>query len=221
MADFITKARYWMAICYPDRMVEDWQINISTLLQLPYCYIIHNKDLTKDGESRKVHVHILIAFPNTTTYKSALSVFKALQHPDKDSCIPNDEIRQVKSIRNVYNYFIHDTPECKKLGKHLYNSSERICGNLFDIGSFEQIGQAEREEMLNELTDYLIDKGICNFLLFVQDIRKNKDDIYLSIVRSYNGYFERLTRANYQLRQEERKEVAEILRHKNNVPCDE
>lgn len=32
-----------------------------------------------------------------------------------------------------YDYLIHDTDKCRKLGKHQYDPSERITGNGFDI----------------------------------------------------------------------------------------
>ena len=40
----INKARYWVAICYPENMKEDWQECIGDLIEYPYCYCIHDKD---------------------------------------------------------------------------------------------------------------------------------------------------------------------------------
>lgn len=196
MADYITKARYWMAVLYPDRMLEGWQSNIGALLQVPYCYIIHDKDLRSDGVDRKVHVHVLIALGNTTTYAAALSIFKALQDPNKPSCIPNDEIRQVRYIRAVYDYFIHNTEECKKLGKHLYEPSERISGNCFDIGSYEQLGQAEKDAIILSVTDYIFDHSVENFADLILAIRDFGTE-YFSIVKSNAGYFQALTKGMY------------------------
>ena len=59
------KARYWAGICYPENMVEDWKECIGELLQVPYCYCQHNKDVTTEKEERKDHVHIIITFPNS------------------------------------------------------------------------------------------------------------------------------------------------------------
>ena len=38
----------------------------------------------------------------------------------------------------LYNYLIHDTDSCRKQGKYLYKVEDRICGNGFDIGLYEQ-----------------------------------------------------------------------------------
>ena len=67
------KAKYWTCILYPESMVDDWQDKICDILQVPFAYCIHDKD--KDGHDgdRKIHVHVEIAFPNTTT-KNLLTI---------------------------------------------------------------------------------------------------------------------------------------------------
>ena len=39
---------------------------------------------------------------------------------------------------------IHDTDTCRKQGKELYPPENRITGNNFDIGAYEQVGIAEK-----------------------------------------------------------------------------
>ena len=62
----------------------------------------------------------------------------------------------VVGIRNVYDYLIHDTEDCRKKGKEQYDPSERITGNNFDIGAYEQLGTAEKNErdVLRDGTSY-------------------------------------------------------------------
>ena len=91
MSQKFQKAKYWTAVLYPESMIDDWQNKISDLLQIPYEYCIHDKDnlgnviktvknkynkpVTYDAsefaidkhEHRKVHVHLVICFSNTTT----------------------------------------------------------------------------------------------------------------------------------------------------------
>lgn len=194
----MNKARYWTAIMYPENMRDDWQENISELLQLPYAYCIHDKDLEKDNKSkRKVHVHIIIAFTNTTTENHALKVFKRLEK-ENHSAIPNDKIEDILSIRRAYDYLIHDTDDCVKKKKHKYEVSERITGNNFDIGNFEQLGTAQKNDMTRELCDVIIEKGYCNFADFYMDIVTNFDTSYFEILKTNSGLFERITKGNYQ-----------------------
>ena len=60
------KARYWTAVMYPENMIDDWKEEIADLIQMPGAYCVHDKDLDDKKEGRKVHVHIIIVFSNTT-----------------------------------------------------------------------------------------------------------------------------------------------------------
>ena len=131
--DTSVKARYWWAVLYQENMVDGWRDNIEELLQLPYAYCEHVADVDGKGEHRKDHVHVIIVFGNTTTYKTAMSVFKRLGEKALNKC------ERVIDIRHCYDYLIHDTDKCRKLGKHQYDPSERITGNGFDIGNYEQM----------------------------------------------------------------------------------
>ena len=100
------KARYWVAVGYPENMRPDWEDTISEVLELPYCYCVHDKDkleVTKEEEDRKVHVHIIIAFTNTTTGRHALEIFRRLNAPGKNA-FPT--AFPVASIRHKYDYLI-------------------------------------------------------------------------------------------------------------------
>lgn len=197
MVDYTSKARYWMAIMYPENMIDNWEHDIANLLQVPYCYIIHNKDVTQNNGQRKIHVHVLICFGNTTTYNTAMAVFKTLQADDKPTCIPNDIIKQVRKIRRVYDYFIHDTDDCRVAGKHLYNSSERIEGNCFDIGAYEQIDQEEKEEFIRSIESIIFDNTVTNFADLVLLLKSLSDYRYMVILRQNNSYFRTLISGMY------------------------
>ena len=66
----------------------------------------------------------------------------------------------------MYEYLIHNTETCKKQGKHLYTAAERITGNNFDIGSYEQLSTAEKYKMSKELCDFICEQNITNFADF-------------------------------------------------------
>ena len=82
----INKARYWCGVLYPENMVDEWQDKIGDLLQLPYAYCIHDKDKDKQGNLRKTHVHLILVFPNTTTYNHALNVYQSLSKEGIVAC---------------------------------------------------------------------------------------------------------------------------------------
>lgn len=179
-------------------MIDDWEDKISNLLQVPYVYCIHDKDLCSDGSIRKTHVHIMIAWANTTTYKSALTCFKRLE---KEGCIaiPNDKIEVVQNVRFMFNYLVHDTDDCKKKNKHLYSAAERVCGNGFDIGCFEQLSIIDNERILDDLEQILISKPYMNYGSFYRDIKADPGltKEYSIIARKNHGFLEALCRGFY------------------------
>lgn len=192
----IEKARFWCGVLYPENMVDNWEDEIGDVLQLPYAYCLHNKDNDTKSEHRKDHVHIIVAFPNTTTYKHAMSVFGQLSATGKTAL---NTIQAVINVRNMYDYLIHDTETCKKKGKELYDKSERITGNNFDIGSYEQLGVAEKNDITKELCVLIREKGFINFGDFFDYVIFNYEDTnYFEILKTYSGLFERLTKSNFQ-----------------------
>lgn len=191
----ITKARFWTGVLYPENMREDWEITIGDVVQYPYAYCKHTRDKDSKSEHRKDHVHLLLAFPNTTTYQHALSVFGLLSAEGKKAI---NKVEACVSVRNVYDYLIHDTETCKKQGKELYDPSERITGNNFDIGAYEQLGTAEKNEMFLELGETIRDHGFTNYMDFYAYVVDNFDDMnYIEVMRAYSSHFERLTRGNH------------------------
>lgn len=192
----INKARFWVGILYPENMLSGWESDIGDIVELPYAYCIHNKDLDKEGEHRKDHVHLMLAFPNTTTKKHAMSVFELLNANGKSAL---NEIKAVINVRSMYDYLIHNTETSIKQGKYAYDPSERIIGNNFDIGAFEQLGAAEKNDMCKELCNVIIEKNFTNFAdFYIYVIETYEDTNFFEILRSHSGLFERLTRSNYQ-----------------------
>lgn len=195
MANNINKARYWVGVLYLENMVDNWQDEIGDLLQLPYAYCIHNLDTDSESEHRKDHAHIIIVFPNTTTYNNAMNVFNLLSATGKKAL---NTCQAIVSIRQMYEYLIHNTDGCRKKNKHLYNASDRITGNNFDIGSYEQVSISEKNDMCKELCDLIIDMQFCNFSdFYLYAMQKYDDTNYFEVLKTYSGLLERLTRGNY------------------------
>lgn len=197
-----SKSKYWWAVCYQENMLPDWEEKISDLVQISYAYCKHTLDIDTKSEHRKDHVHIILAFNNTTTYNHAMSVFSRLNDVGKKAV---NKCEQIISIRRAYDYLIHDTEDCKKKNKYLYPVSDRITGNNFDIGSLEQLAKTDRLKIQKELAQSIIDNGFTDFAKFYMYVVSNYEDSnYYDVVISYSGFFERLTRGLYlQIKNEE------------------
>ena len=184
------KARYWNFVMYPESMIENWQEDIAEIIQYPYAYCIHDKCMTKDGLPRKIHVHIIIAFPNTTTYNNVLAIAKKL-----GVC---NYVEKTQNIRWMYNYLIHDTEDARKKGKYQYDPNERITGNDFDIGSFEQLSSAEKDKILLDIKSMLRSGKFQDFYELDEYIDTViQDSAYSEVFRTYQSFLYNLMKAKF------------------------
>lgn len=208
------KAKYWVGVCYPENMVDDWKDVIGEKLEVSYCYCVHDKDHLSEynknqgieEEERKTHVHIIMAFNNTTTYNHALNTLMTLS---KEGCKCVNKVEMVRNIRHKYEYLIHNTEDSRKKKKYLYSPTERITGNNFDIGAFEQISTTDKNKMAMEICDLIKDKKITNFMDLYEIVSPMGLE-YFEILKSYSGLFDRMCKgmflkiqsAHYQVNEE-------------------
>lgn len=188
------KARYWNAVLYPENMIPDWQEKIYDLLQLPFAYCVHDMDKDSKSEHRKDHVHMILVFPNTTTYNFAFKTFDKLSVPGRSAL---NKIEASSSIRGSYDYLIHDTDGCRRSGKFLYPKESRITGNNFDIGCYEQISSEQIKRMRNELSRWILDNQFVNYMHFFTSVLTDFSEEYESVACSFSAHFERLCKGNY------------------------
>lgn len=214
----MANARYWNAVLYPENMIDDWQITIGDILGVSYCYCIHDKDMLADykpkkdkGEDyqRKTHIHLILAFNNTTTYKNALATVNKLS---KENCQCCNKVETTSSIRNSYDYLIHNTETSKKQGKYQYDVSERVCGNNFDIGSFEQVSKADKIDMVKELANLIYSSNYTNFADFTFDVMTNYDNVYVELLVTYSGFLERIIKGQYHKAEMNKTHISEACR---------
>lgn len=192
------KNRQWTAVLYNENMRSDWKEEIADVLQLPFAYCVHDKGLfLENGERRKVHTHIIIVFPSPTTYKHAVEVFSGLNQKGTRAF---NTIEPVYSARHMYDYLIHDTEDCRKKGKYQFDPSERITGNNYDIGAYEQVSQQDKNECFDALTDMILSREITNYADFVIWSRSDFPDqgeLVRDVIRAWSGYFDRLIKGVY------------------------
>lgn len=192
------KNRQWTAVLYNENMRDDWKDQIENLVQMPFAYCVHDKGLQlEDGEHRKVHTHLILVWPAPTTFLHASEVFNRLSAEGK-RCF--SMIEPVYNARRMYDYLIHDTEDCRKKGKFPFDPSERVTGNLYDIGAYAQVSMTEKNEAFDKLTDMVFAYEIENYADFIVQARADfpeEWDLVRDVIRGYSGYFERLIKGVY------------------------
>lgn len=195
----LIQGRFFWAIMYPENMLENWEDRISEIVQKPYAYCIHDKDLEKEDrqEERKKHVHIIIAWKNNTTINSALKLFQKLNAEGKQAIAFGGAIEKCDEIDWCYNYLIHDSDDARRKGKYQYDKKERITGNNFDIGAYIQLNKNDKIQMTKELCDLILNHNVINYVDFYKLVVSNYDDSYFEILTGNTTLFRELIKGNY------------------------
>lgn len=191
-------AKYWQGICYPENMVDDWETEIYRLIQKPFAYCRHSKDKLVGTGERKDHVHLIIVWEAPTTKSWALYVFNRLSNGKNNCC---STVEACIDIRNCYDYLIHDTEDARKKNKYLYEESDRITGNGFDIGAYEQINAVDKIKMTIELQNFIEENDIVDYFTLGKMIAKYFDLKYYQLYKESSGHFKGLVNGYWQYRQ--------------------
>lgn len=191
------KYRYAECILYNENMIEDWKDKIDYLIQMPFAYCVHDKDLGDDEDEThgKVHVHIILVHSNTV----ALSFFVKwcnlrLSKVGSKCC---STAKPVINPKQAWNYLIHDTEKARQEGKFQYPQSARVCGNDFDIHHFIQIDECTKITIIQKITDYIIEHNIMDLTSMVEWVQR-QGTVYFSIFVSRSSYFDRICGGNWK-----------------------
>ena len=192
------EAKYWTGLLYPENMIPNWRDKIDDCLEYPFCYIVHDKDLLSEDneEERKVHVHVIVAWPNNTTRKAVCKKLNSLSLAGK-KCSPDNRLspQPIGNVERMYKYIIHDQSIRSAKGKHEYSKEERIEGNNFDIGNYIQISEAERKAIRQALFIDCVNMRFTNYAKFAE-YALGLGDIYFDVMVANGTFFDRVVKGN-------------------------
>lgn len=156
------KARHWTLLVYPDSCPKNWK----EILQQTGCEIaispLHDKDINDEMSDtlKKPHYHVIISYPNTTTYNNVKQLTKEL-----NTTIPKD----LKSVKGMYRYFTHmDNPD-----KYQYDSKEIQLINGFDDNCVTELTYAQKKEIQRQIIKYIQEKNIKYYLDLINQLAED------------------------------------------------
>ena len=127
------KKRCFSFILYLENLRPDWQDALTSVVQLPCCYAIH--DAPEDLQGKKPHVHLMISWSGPVTDNFALDfVNSSLSAPDLKCC---STLQAVNNPFYMYQYLVHASSDAVKKGKYRYPDTVRISLNGFSVESPE------------------------------------------------------------------------------------
>lgn len=144
------KKKYWAFVLYLESAPSNWKV-ILQLRGIPVCISpYHDKDVNPDGTPKKPHYHIILCFPNTTTYNNVKSITDSLNQP-----IPIS----LDAVNGYYRYLTHkDNPE-----KYQYSPEDIETLNGFSIDDFVELTYTQVKTICIYLQQLIIDNNILEY----------------------------------------------------------
>lgn len=144
------KKKYWAFVLYLESAPSNWK-EILQLRGIPVCISpYHDKDVNPDGTPKKPHYHIILCFPNTTTYNNVKSITDSLNQP-----IPIS----LDAVNGYYRYLTHkDNPE-----KYQYSPEDIETLNGFSIDDFIELTYTQVKTICIYLQQLIIDNNILEY----------------------------------------------------------
>jgi len=144
------KKKYWAFVLYLESAPSNWK-EILQLRGIPVCISpYHDKDVNPDGTPKKPHYHIILCFPNTTTYNNVKSITDSLNQP-----IPIS----LDAVNGYYRYLTHkDNPE-----KYQYSPEDIETLNGFSIDDFVELTYTQVKTICIYLQQLIIDNNILEY----------------------------------------------------------
>lgn len=154
------KKRLWTIVLYPESAPENWRDELKMRGLIFAVSPLHDKDVNADGEPKKPHYHLILAYDGPTTYKNVLSLCEDLNAP-----IP----KPLDSPRAMYNYFTHrDNPE-----KAQYKIEDIEHHNGFILSNYVALTREETSKGRNDVLNLIREENIEEFC----DLLDRLDDL--------------------------------------------
>lgn len=146
--------------------------------------IAHLKDVLdgKEIQYKKKHYHVIYIAKNPVTSDSVRKKIQKL--------LGNDSCSMVKtiatSVRNMYDYLTHESVDAIAKKKHVYNQSDIVLLNGFDIDRYDEMDAADKKANLHKIIDIIKVNSIPNMieLEFYIDEHGSEEGITTNVLRT-------------------------------------
>lgn len=172
------KKRNWAFVLYPESAPSDWRnILQQTGLQ---CAVspLHDKDIDPNGEPKKAHYHIILAYSGPTSFNVVKSLCASLNQP-----IP----QALEQVKGYYRYFTHkDNPD-----KAQYSEYDIFTINGFNILDYADLTKSEIENIKKRLQNIIRELDIYEYSDFMDYLLDNELHEEYTIASNNTYFFEK------------------------------
>lgn len=182
------KKRNWAFVLYPESAPENWIEQLEqTGLQVAISPL-HDKDLNADGEPKKAHYHVILAYSGPTSFNVVKALCDGLNCP-----IP----QALEQIKGYYRYLTHkDNPE-----KAQYSDDDIRTLNGFDIREYVELTATEVSKISLQLQQLIIEHDIIEYCDLMDLLLENGMSDEYDVARRNTLFFDRYitSRRNKQM----------------------
>lgn len=169
------RTRVWSAVLYPESVPDGWRDYLDYLhlewVESP----LHQYDVNADGELKKPHWHILLAFDGPKSYEQVRDMLSPLNGPVPQKC---------HAVRGAVRYMAHlDNPE-----KFQYPVSEIIAHGGFDLANALSPTAGQRYDLIGEMADFVKDQCITEFQDLFDYALHNRHDDWFPLLCDNSAY---------------------------------
>lgn len=220
-----SKARHFTFLIYPDSAPTGW-LEVLRDIGLPMAISpIHDKD---EADQKRVEATIsdsrnIWSEEQQEEYRRSHKYKKEHYHvvyvsktPITPSAVRNrlqralgnlavNMVQVVDNIENMYLYLSHDSASAIEEGKYKYAKDDIVHLNNFDIDRYITLDKEEKNELLNIITDMIIDENILNIVnldIFVKEHGEkygiNNFYVFKSVLRENTYYIKQYLDGVYQ-----------------------
>lgn len=178
------RTRNWSTIIYPKQTEDEestcpdnWSDILAELGLKCAVSPLHDKDLTSDGEKKKPHRHVLIAFEGVKTRQQAKEIFDRIGGVGAEP---------VNSLYGMTRYLTHmDNPE-----KAQYSSVDVLTYGGFEYKRYASSKEDEEKQILGqmgEIMQIVNDNMIYNFSDLAEVLMTERPELFTCMRK--NSYF--------------------------------
>lgn len=177
----VGRTRNWASIIYPESAPQDWDQILRDEKIQAVVSPLHCDDVNPDGEPKKPHYHVILRFDAVKTKDQAEEVFAK---------IGGVGCEKVKDLRQYCRYLCHlDNPE----------KAQYAVADVMTFGGFDYyeviISAADENDMLKEITMFVVGNHVTNFAQFQMWNAENRPDWFRLIAKGASYYVAQLIKS--------------------------
>lgn len=171
------KSRNWALVLYPESLKDNWKDILNEYQICWACSPLHQFDVNPDGEIKKAHYHVVLAFESNKSYSQICDISMRLSS-DPEGRFVHPQV--CLSLRGAVRYFTHmDNPE-----KYQYNF-EDIFSHGLDVNELVKATISEAHRSIRDILQFCKKNNITEYADLLEYCAESNADWFDLLLERY------------------------------------